>query len=58
MSGCLLATTYNVYEIINEGHPHGTPQEVPYMHNRAKPFPWKCTDCDLFDVACWKGQAH
>lgn len=56
LGGCAISTVYNLYEIAHEGHEEGTPKEVPYMHNRAKPFPWKCSDCELFNDRCWKGE--
>ncbi|KAK7254914.1 hypothetical protein SO694_00137077 [Aureococcus anophagefferens] len=25
-----------------------------HLKIRAKPYPWSCPDCNLFDSACWK----
>lgn len=36
---------------VNE-HPHGR-SDMPYMKLRNKPFPWECSDCELFNTACW-----
>lgn len=32
--------------------PHGALPE--YMGIRNKEYPWECSDCDLFDLECWK----
>ena len=38
------------------GH-HGAHSDKPlpdYMQIRAKPFPWECSSCSLFDTECFK----
>jgi hypothetical protein len=43
------------YTIFFDVHPHRVDGELPeYMHVRSKEFPWECSDCDLFDLACWR----
>jgi hypothetical protein len=40
---------YNIAAHDHE-HPHNG---LPYQHIRSKPYPWICSDCNLFDGACW-----
>ena len=36
-------------------HDHRPDGALPeYMKIRHKPYPWTCSDCDLFDMQCWK----
>mmetsp|Transcript_9159 Transcript_9159/g.18731 ORF Transcript_9159/g.18731 Transcript_9159/m.18731 type:complete len:146 (-) Transcript_9159:640-1077(-) len=36
-------------------HDHRKPGPEPdYMRIRNKEFPWECSDCELFNSACWK----
>jgi cytochrome c oxidase subunit 6a len=44
-----------VKDLVIEEHmhrPHGALPE--YMGIRKKEFPWECSDCDFFDMECWK----
>jgi len=44
-----------LYSAIFDEHPHRFEGELPeYMHVRSKEFPWECSDCDFFDLKCWK----
>ena len=44
-----------LYTVFFDVHAHRVDGELPeYMHVRSKEFPWECSDCDLFDMACWK----
>lgn len=45
-----LLTVYNIVAHDHEHERHG----LPYQKIRAKPYPWKCGDCNLFDNKCWK----
>mmetsp|Transcript_21324 Transcript_21324/g.73624 ORF Transcript_21324/g.73624 Transcript_21324/m.73624 type:complete len:106 (-) Transcript_21324:98-415(-) len=51
--------TLGTYVVITElnhlAHPHEshTPA-MSHLKIRAKPYPWSCPDCNLFDSACWK----
>jgi hypothetical protein len=47
-------TVVNVGIISSNGHHAPTPNSLPYMKNRAKEFPWSCSDCALFDGHCWE----
>ena len=52
--GCL--TTYvGIIEYQHLMHPHEdhTP-EYSHLKIRAKPYPWACPDCNLFESACWR----
>lgn len=55
-AGCGVVMAGNIWYISTHEHLHGTPKEVPYMHIRSKPFPWRCSDCELFNGACWNGE--
>ena len=36
-------------------HPHHTETpEYSHLKIRSKPYPWSCTDCNLFEPACWR----
>lgn len=45
-----LLTIYNIVAHDHEHVRHG----LPYQKVRAKPYPWQCGDCNLFDNQCWK----
>jgi hypothetical protein len=40
------------YNIVFHTHDHPR-SDLPYLKNRAKPFPWSCSNCDFFDMGCW-----
>jgi hypothetical protein len=40
-----------VYNVVFHDHEHAR-KDMPYLKMRTKPFPWECSDCDLFDVVC------
>lgn len=45
----------SLYSLIFDEHAHRIEGELPeYMKVRSKEFPWECSDCDIFDGACWK----
>ena len=46
---CFVSATYCI-AVHEHAHPR---RSLPYQKIRNKPFPWKCTDCDLFDLDCW-----
>lgn len=48
----VLSTVFGLYNIAVHDHHHGR-TDLPYMHIRAKPYPWSCSDCNLFDGECW-----
>lgn len=48
----VLSATFGVYNYFFHTHDHRR-EGLPYLKNRAKPFPWHCGDCDLFDYGCW-----
>ena len=42
-------------DLIFEEHVHRSDDSQPeYMTIRKKEFPWQCSECDLFDMGCWK----
>lgn len=44
-----------LYSFFFDEHPHRFDGELPeYMKVRSKEFPWECSDCDFFDLKCWK----
>ena len=46
---CCVSATYCIAV-----HDHVEPRRgLPYQKIRNKPFPWSCSDCDLFDLKCW-----
>ena len=55
MVGLPICVASCVFSFVMEGHAHRVEGEVPeYLAIRKKEFPWECSDCDLFDMACWK----
>lgn len=47
-----VSAIFGVYNVVAHEHEH--PREgLPYQHIRNKPYPWSCSDCNLFDGACW-----
>lgn len=44
-----------LYSFLFDEHHHRVEGPLPeHMKIRSKEFPWECSDCDLFDGACWK----
>lgn len=41
-----------VYNIVAHDHDHAR-HGLPYQKIRNKPYPWKCSDCNLFDNDCF-----
>lgn len=48
-----LTGLYGAYVYATYHHEHGN-YWMPYVGLRNKPFPWSCSNCDLFDGDCWK----
>jgi len=50
---CGVLAVYNVYAHLSHGH-HGHEERLHYAYEkiRNKPFPWKNSDCGLFDGEC------
>ncbi len=48
-----LSTVLGLYNVAAHEHEHGR-HDLPYMHIRTKPYPWECSDCNLFSGDCWK----
>jgi hypothetical protein len=48
----VLSTLFGLYNIAAHDHEHPH-NGLPYQHIRSKPYPWICSDCNLFDGACW-----
>ena len=47
--------TFTALALIFDEHHHRKAEPLPeHMKIRSKEFPWKCSDCDLFDGKCWK----
>jgi NAD-dependent dihydropyrimidine dehydrogenase PreA subunit len=44
---------FAAYNIAMHEHVHPR-HDLPYQHIRTKPYPWKCSDCNLFEGECWK----
>lgn len=50
-----LSGLFFVYTFVIAGHEHHENRDdYPYMKIRTKAFPWKCSDCNLFDGKCFK----
>ena len=42
-------------DLVIEEHHHRPHENLPeYMGIRNKEFPWECSNCDFFDLDCWK----
>lgn len=50
-----ILTVYNlVVHFSHEHHQEEEEKEAPsYMKIRNRPFAWECSDCGLFEPACW-----
>lgn len=53
-----LTTVVALYNIAAHEHDHGVPTGASYIKIRTKPYPWKCSDCNLFDGECQKACAE
>ena len=51
---CGVLFVYNMGLHFMHGHHDHEQIAYPYMKKRTKPLPWSCTNCDLFDMPCWK----
>ena len=50
---CGVLFVYNM--VLHFTHDHHHEQiDYPYIKKRTKPLPWGCSNCDLFDMPCWK----
>lgn len=55
----LAAAAFTIYQELK--HEHHEKHIFPHMKQRHKAFPWKESDCDLFDMHCKhaaRGQLH
>ena len=43
---------YNIYVVNAHGHPHRSEIDYDHLRFRKKPYPWECSDCNLFDRKC------
>ena len=48
-----LSAVVTVYNVMTHSHDHPR-DDLPYQKIRNRPFPWTCSNCDLFDFPCWK----
>ena len=46
--------TIGIFATMDDSHGH--PKENPYSYEkiRTKPYPWECSNCNLFDGHCWE----
>ena len=52
MKGAILFSAVStVYIFATEEHQAPTPKE--FYSAKAKPFPWSCPNCGLFEQECW-----
>ena len=51
----VLSTYIGIVEYRHMMHPHAH-EDVAYSHLkiRAKPYPWDCPDCNLFEAQCFR----
>eukprot|EP00552_Chaetoceros_brevis_P001262 CAMPEP_0197736740 /NCGR_PEP_ID=MMETSP1435-20131217/3690_1 /TAXON_ID=426625 /ORGANISM="Chaetoceros brevis, Strain CCMP164" /LENGTH=126 /DNA_ID=CAMNT_0043324975 /DNA_START=3 /DNA_END=383 /DNA_ORIENTATION=+ len=49
---CVLSFVKDMTLVDHQHRKHGP--EPDYMRIRKKEFPWECSDCELFESACWK----
>lgn len=55
MVGLPICAASFIFSFAMEEHHHRPEGEVPeYLAIRHKEYPWECSDCDLFDLKCWK----
>ena len=43
-----------VYNVVAHAHHDDVETGYAYMKIRAKPYPWECSDCNIFSMDCWK----
>jgi len=56
-----LSTAVGLFNFIAHEHEEEPIRGLPYQKIRTKPYPWSCSDCNLFDIPCWdecKGRNH
>ena len=53
VGGCVAIAFSGVYAFAGGDHGHHHHPKYIYMRIRNKQYPWRCTDCTLFDNACW-----
>ena len=53
MTSCHLIPTQVEYRHMMHPHEH---EDIAYSHMkiRAKPYPWDCPDCNLFEAQCFR----
>ena len=49
-----LSAVFGLYNWATLKHDHQDKTDLPYLKIRNKPFPWGCSNCDLFDYDCWR----
>ena len=49
-------TAFTVYKELVHEHHHKV--DYAHMHTMKKPFPWKESECAMFDVQCRAGHGH
>ena len=51
----VLSTYIGIVEYRHMMHPHAH-EDIAYSHMkiRAKPYPWDCPDCNLFEAQCFR----
>lgn len=55
----LVIVPYTTIVIIKEAnHEHHAKENYSHMKQRHKAFPWKASDCALFDLDCKNGKSH
>jgi hypothetical protein len=47
-----LSVAVGVYNIATHEHDHPR-TDLPYLKIRNRPYPWVCSDCNIFDYPCW-----
>ena len=53
VGGCIAVVLSGIYAFAGAHHHHHSP-EFSYLRIRNKAYTWRCTDCTLFDGACWE----
>lgn len=50
-------TTFVLFKELTHEHHHGEHVTYPHMKVRRKAFPWGPSDCDFFEIQCWRDAA-
>lgn len=45
---------YTAYDHMHHHHHEEDPPAYSHMRVRNKPYPWKCSDCNLIDPECYR----